>query len=390
MMRVFDFCLPSDHVRQLVAYLRSVTHAEELKDVANAEDVTKALLRAIGCLHLLIEAGIPDADLESVLNSLASLIPSVQSAEEATELIDCLCAKVLEEPFRGKEVVMYRPLGNLFYAMGDQLHPVEHRHQYRLLCGILKLASGCERSQYPAQMITLDEALDHLRKWKCNVTETRQFLRLLHPALLNGPHASLSAKVMFELLSTYTTDSDAADALEDARECVRTAMNDPETFVYSHLFRLCPVQRLKGEPIYALLEIFNSGMIADYIAYREVNQEFMANTMGLADNVYMEKMRILTFMSLGSSVGSISMDELGRRLMIDDGNELEQFVIRAVQTRMVQAEIDDVERKVFIRGVKPRSFDNAQWAYVLKGLEKWELSISRIQKQFEDELRQVM
>lgn len=49
---------------------------------------------------------------------------------------------------------------------------------------------------------------------------------------------------MTALLGTYT-DSDAASAIEDGRECVRTAIVDPKSFSFDHLLRLPAVKLLQ-------------------------------------------------------------------------------------------------------------------------------------------------
>lgn len=49
---------------------------------------------------------------------------------------------------------------------------------------------------------------------------------------------------MTALLRTYT-DADAVSAIEDARECVRTAIVDPKSFSFDHLLRLSAVQLLE-------------------------------------------------------------------------------------------------------------------------------------------------
>lgn len=49
---------------------------------------------------------------------------------------------------------------------------------------------------------------------------------------------------MTALLGTYT-DADASSAVEDARECVRTAVVDPKSFSFDHLLRLSAVKLLE-------------------------------------------------------------------------------------------------------------------------------------------------
>lgn len=50
---------------------------------------------------------------------------------------------------------------------------------------------------------------------------------------------------MIELLGTYTEEN-AANASEDARDCVVSFISDPETFLMDHLLALKPVKILEG------------------------------------------------------------------------------------------------------------------------------------------------
>lgn len=60
---------------------------------------------------------------------------------------------------------------------------------------------------------------------------------MLHEALLNNHQSEAPAKVMVELLSTYT-EADAEKAKEDAHKSIRSAIADPGTFVFDHLLSL--------------------------------------------------------------------------------------------------------------------------------------------------------
>ncbi len=87
--------------------------------------------------------------------------------------------------------------------------------------------------------------------------------------------------MMIALLTTYNTQADAGKALPDARECVRSAIGDPGTFLFDHLLGLIPVQSLeKGDPkVYRILKIFVSGSLADYMKFYEAERKFVTEVM---------------------------------------------------------------------------------------------------------------
>ncbi|KRX59857.1 Inactive tyrosine-protein kinase 7, partial [Trichinella sp. T9] len=345
-VRVFDFRPPADHVKILLNYLKMISILGEY-----------------------VEKKPNEADLESVLMSLSSLIPSVLEAEESSKIVEELCKKFTEPVFRDREQIIFRAITNLFYAMED-VHPVSYRHQYKLFMGMLNLSCHCKPSNIPLRIISLEQASQWLNQWKCNLQERRDCFRLLHRTLLNSEEIGAPAKVMYELLSSYTTEADAYIAGDDARECVRSAINDPRTFIFSHLFSLLPVQQLADEPIHRLLTIFDSGSLDDYIMFYEQNKQFVDETMGLSNEQYLYKMRVLTFMSIAEKRKEISLSELMNLLKMEDERSLEEFVIKAIQSEMVKAQIDDAAKIVLLHGAQSRSFGKRQWEEVLNGLKK--------------------
>ncbi|KRY28567.1 Inactive tyrosine-protein kinase 7, partial [Trichinella spiralis] len=381
-VRVFDFRPPADHVKILLNYLKSVVKDCNLVASGNEDEISSDILKVISILGEYVEKKPNEADLESVLMSLSSLIPSVLEAEESSKIVEELCKKFTEPVFRDREQIIFRAITNLFYAMED-VHPVSYRHQYKLFMGMLNLSCHCKPSNIPLRIISLEQASQWLNQWKCNLQERRDCFRLLHRTLLNSEEIGAPAKVMYELLSSYTTEADAYIAGDDARECVRSAINDPRTFIFSHLFSLLPVQQLADEPIHRLLTIFDSGSLDDYIMFYEQNKQFVDETMGLSNEHYLYKMRVLTFMTIAEKRKEISLSELMNLLKMEDERSLEEFVIKAIQSEMVKAQIDDAAKIVLLHGAQSRSFGKRQWEEVLNGLKKWEDGVRYAEKYFD-------
>ncbi|VDN49765.1 unnamed protein product [Gongylonema pulchrum] len=107
------------------------------------------------------------------------------------------------------------------------------------------LVTLCGRARIIGDLDTSNEKVnEYIRRWSLNRNEQRTLLRLIHWALINDGRADQAAKTMTALLGTYT-DEDAASAVEDARECVRTAVVDPKSFSFDHLLRLSAVKLLQ-------------------------------------------------------------------------------------------------------------------------------------------------
>lgn len=87
-------------------------------------------------------------------------------------------------------------------------------------------------------------------------------------------YSELAAKVMIELLGTYT-DENASYAREDAIKCIATALADPNTYLLDPLLALKPVRFLEGELIHDLLNIFVSEKLSSYQTFYNNHKEFV-------------------------------------------------------------------------------------------------------------------
>lgn len=106
------------------------------------------------------------------------------------------------------------------------------------------------------------------------VDRFQNLTRLLHEMLLLNNQSEMAAKVMVELLSTYT-EQNASQARNDAQKCIVATLSDPNTFLMDHLLSLKPVKVLEGELLHALLTIFVSEKLPAYLAFYEANRSFV-------------------------------------------------------------------------------------------------------------------
>jgi len=193
---------------------------------------------------------------------------------------------------------------------------------------------------------------------------------------------------MYELLSSYTTEADAATAKDDARQCVRSAIFDPGAFMFDHLLSLKPVQSLKGEKIYDLLQIFVSSSLKDYLQFYEANKAFVDDGLGggkiasgeTPHSANVHKMRVLTLLTIGESKSEVSLPELSKELHLENGEELEEFIIKCIQSKAIKAKIDQMNQKLIIGGVKNRSFGKPQWESLKSKLDAWATSLRHVKR----------
>lgn len=154
--------------------------------------------------------------------------------------------------------------------------------------------------------------------------QMQKLYRLLHD-VLKDTNSELAAKVMIELLGTYTTEN-ASYAREDAMKCIVTALADPNTFLLDPLLSLKPVRFLEGELIHDLLSVFVSEKLSSYVQFYQNHKEFVTSQ-GLNHEQNMKKMRLLSFMQLAENNPEMSFKQLQDELQLEE-NEVEPFIIQ--------------------------------------------------------------
>lgn len=151
----------------------------------------------------------------------------------------------------------------------------------------------------------------------------QKLYRLLHD-VLKDTDTELAAKVMIELLGTYTAEN-ASYAREDAMKCIVTALADPNTFLLDPLLSLKPVRFLEGELIHDLLSVFVSEKLPSYIQFYQNHKEFVTSQ-GLNHEQNMKKMRLLSFMQLAESNPEMTFQQLQEELQINE-QDVEPFIL---------------------------------------------------------------
>uniref|UniRef100_A0A4W3KD93 Eukaryotic translation initiation factor 3, subunit M n=1 Tax=Callorhinchus milii TaxID=7868 RepID=A0A4W3KD93_CALMI len=212
--------------------------------------------------------------------------------------------------------------------------------------------------------------------WNLTIEKKHHLLRLLYEALVDCKKSESAAKIMVELLGSYTEDN-ASQARVDAHRCIVTALKDQNTFLFDHLLTLKPVRFLEGELIHDLLTIFVSGKLSAYVKFYQNNKDFI-DSLGLSHEQNMEKMRLLTLMGMAVESKEVSFDTLQQELQLVE-EDVEAFVIDAVRTKMVYCKIDQTQRKVVVSHSTHRTFGKQQWQQLYDSLNSWKQNLTQVQ-----------
>ena len=114
--------------------------------------------------------------------------------------------------------------------------------------------------------------------------------------------------------------------------------DDALKILLDHLLQLKPVKFLEGELIHDLLKIFVSEKLDVYQKFYENHRDFVQG-LGLNHEDNLTKMKLLTFMQLAETKSEITFGEVQQHMQIGE-NEVEEFLIDVLNTKLVRAKID--------------------------------------------------
>ncbi|XP_053576378.1 eukaryotic translation initiation factor 3 subunit M isoform X1 [Bombina bombina] len=374
-----------DQAAELRAYLKSkgAEISEENSEGGLHIDLAQIIEASDVCLKE------DDKDVESIMNSVVSLL-LILEPDKQEALIESLCEKLVKFREGERPSLRLQLLSNLFHGM-DKTAPV----RYTVYCALIKVAATC------GGIVYIPTDLDQVRKWisdwNLSTEKKHVLLRLLYEALVdckkrfntapepinlqiqdtsNGLQTcDEAAKVMVELLGSYTDDN-ASQARLDAHKCIVRALKDPKTFLLDHLLALKPVKFLEGELIHDLLTIFVSAKLSAYVRFYQNNKDFI-DSLGLSHEQNMEKMRLLTFMGMAVENKEILFDTMQQELQIG-ADDVEAFVIDAVKTKMINCKIDQTQKKVVVSHSTHRTFGKQQWQQLYDILNTWKQNLNKV------------
>jgi len=350
----------SEELRSYFKSLGAEISLERAED--KREDVRQIISVCDACFKL--EA---DSEIEGVLNGIVSMIPGLADADKE-ELVLSFCEKLSKASGQQHGMVALKVLWSLFMCLDD-----DSKMKFHVYYFLVKVAGEThELSTVYKDMATVKQMFQ-----KCPPTDEQmqKLYRLLHEMLLLNGRSDDAARVMIELLGTYTTEN-ASQAKEDAQRCIVASLADPNTFLMDHLLILKPVKALEGQPIHQLLKIFVSEQLESYVKFYEKNQAFV-DGLGLKHQDSLRKMRLLSFMQIAENRSEIPLAELGQTLDIGD-NEIEEFLIDVIKTRLVRAKISQGDGVVYVSSTMHRTFSPSDWNHLYNLLQGWKTNLNTV------------
>lgn len=335
---------------------------------SSSENIVENLNDLIKNLDCLYSSDIQEADLEMVLNSLLSLI-IISPIDKISKLVTTFCESIVKAQLHERfGIVKLRVLSNLFHGL-----MVNSKDRYTVYVHLAKCSLLVKNLEYLPT--SLDEVKKYFKIWQSNTEEIQALYRLLFDALSQVNDSTNALKVVIELLGTFDKDS-ASKSRDDAHKCIVYCINDPNIFVFDSLLLLEPIKYLEGELIHNLFTIFVSGKLNQYLEFYEAHKNFVSQT-GMNHEKNVDKLRILTLMSLAENNKELPFDLLQKQLKIEV-DEIESFVIDAIRTKCIRCKIDHLTKTVTIMSVSYRTFTKQHWQVLKERLEKWKENLTLV------------
>jgi len=359
-----------EQAEELRAWMKS--QGAEISEERSEKGLEDDLQKIISVCDVSFKDGTGEADVEGILNGVVSML-ALCSGDRTEALILAFCEKLSKAPSQEMSLVCLKVLWSLFQSLAEA--SAMRFHVYYYLVGIAG-KTGQLNTVYKDMAATTNM----FTKAPLTTEQRQKLYRLLHEVLLANRKADQAGKVMVDLLGTYTTEN-ASEAKEEAQRCIIASLADPSTFLFDHLLSLKPVKFLEGQKIHDLLKIFVFDKLEVYIKFYEANKDFV-NGLGLKHEDNVRKMKLLSFMQLAENRSDISFAEIQHSIQIKE-DEVEEFLIDVIKTKLVRAKIAQGDRTVHVSSTMHRTFGPGDWQQLHQLLTQWKSNIHTVKEQMQ-------
>ncbi|KAL3276808.1 hypothetical protein HHI36_012171 [Cryptolaemus montrouzieri] len=354
-----------DQAVELRSYFKGL--GAEISEEKSPKGIEDDLHKIIGVCESCFKEG-NEAEVELVLNDIVSIMVLIP-LERCENIIMAFCEKLSKAPGQKLGMICLRVLWLLFQSL-DERSTIRYNVYYHLI--LIAKQTDQVKSVYQ----DIDRLKQQFAQCPPSNEQLQKLYRLLHEVLLKSNESEQAAKVMIELLKTYT-DKNASHAREDAIRCIVSALADPKTFLLDPLLSLQPVKFLEGELIHDLLDIFVSENLAAYLKFYNDHKEFVTSQ-GLNHEQNLHKMRLLSFMQLAESTPELSFAVIEKELQLKP-DEVEGFIIEVLKTNLVRARMNQSAHTVYVTSTMHRRFGRAQWQQLRDLLYSWKSNLAAVQ-----------
>jgi len=183
-------------------------------------------------------------------------------------------------------------------------------------------------------------------------------------------------------IRSLSPSSDAATAA--ATKLIVSALNNPHIFDFDPLFKLDAVVALKGDDLFALLQVFLNDGLVEFQAWGGSFEKY-----GLDRPQLERKIRLLTLASLGfKNLGKkVPYATVAQAIQVDVG-EVEKWVIDVIRATLLSGKLSQTTQTLHITRATARTFETEQWKALEARLVAWKTGLGSVLEVVEGAKRQ--
>ncbi|KIY70926.1 PCI-domain-containing protein [Cylindrobasidium torrendii FP15055 ss-10] len=351
----------SSFVRQFSDAFKSADGARPLsEDLGSQQRVFEMLLKET------LPRGLGDGnekEIEGFFNMIFSHLLSLWPTDsETTKENVSKIIELVEAAPESHTAVKYKLLTNLFNAL-----PRTSGLRYSVYTSLLKISLPQNAK------IEQPEVSRYLSEWSISDEERTAFLKTLVDAYSSAGQPFEAYN--YQLAYVRSLPASSTDA---AIDLIASALRLPDLFDFDPLYKIDAVVSAKDNELFALLQVFLSGGLDDYLAWVKAHEATLAK-FNLEAAALERKIRLLTLSSLASEkIGqNVSFAQIAEALQIDIA-EVEKWVIDVIRAGLVSAKISQIAQTVRVNRATARSFERPQWESLEKRLVAWKSGLAGV------------
>lgn len=348
---------------------------ERVKASAVAKNSLGATTQLADAFILVLDRPLDDEEIGSVEGCMQELLLWVQ---RECAMNDALVDKISNDLCGGtsRGALRLKCMSLLYNAVSEE----EPMKRFGLLKKTIKLATSVKL--VPKIEETVLPSIDgFLKLWKVSPKDKRAMYLMCYEALKSVEHLGKAFDFNVKMLELYN-GSDVAECaqVDDAAiDAIVQAVRLPKLYRFDKLLELDVIKAFANADgdkklLYQLIKIFVQDDLNAFMVFYNAHSDFIGKY-GIGKDVAVDKMRLLTFASLGIDSQDLSYDVISSALQIPE-DLVEEWVIRAIGSGLVDAKINQLKNSVAIYRSTQRMFTRGEWQPLSERINIWKGNVS--------------
>lgn len=349
--------------------LNRVKAATESENAVLATTILgEAFIRVLDCELTKEETG----SVEGCMQEL--LIWIKEECKMSNEIVDRLTKELSNGKSRGDLRMKF--IGLLYNSINEE----DYLKRYELLNATISLATYVNLVSL-IQKTVLPKVDKFLKLWDTTKEQKRETYRLCYEALksVNDIEEAFSFNVKMLELFNHSDIKERNSISEAAVDAIVQAVRLPKLYRFDTLLELDVIKDFENQGgekslLYKLINIFVQDDLESFTAFYNDNGKFLEK-FNINKDIAVDKMRLLTFASLGIESQDLSYNAIATALQIPE-DLVEDWVIRAIGSGLVDAKINQLKSSVAIYRSTQRHFTREEWQPLSERINIWKANIS--------------